>query len=303
MQKKRSKVADPQLGRVIRDYFAERDLSTTTRRTYRTTFDALEAEFGPKTPLSKLTDRRILRFLEKHWGEAAPATYNSRLATLQSLFTHCVRREWLTKVPSVSLERRRLPRRESQAIPYDELEALWNSPEVELRERLLWRCLYSTAARAAEVLSLNVEDLDLPRKRAVITAKGGHEEVIVWDSTTARLFPRYLGDRQRGPVFLANRQPNVVPADLDRAADGRARLSYQRAWAIFNEATEGCWTLHQLRHSALTHLGEKGVAAPLLMAKSRHRDPRALSRYVQPGVEAVARLTAEHDRGRRSRRS
>jgi hypothetical protein len=48
--------------------------------------------------------------------------------------------------------------------------------------------------------------------------------------------------------------------------------------------------------SALTHLGEDDVSAPLLMAKSRHRDLRTLSRYVRPGSEAVAQLTAEHDR-------
>ena len=41
------------------------------------------------------------------------------------------------------------------------------------------------------------------------------------------------------------------------------------------------------------------VPAPLLMAKSRHRDLRTLSGYVRPGIEEVARLTAEHDRGRR----
>lgn len=65
----------------------------------------------------------------------------------------------------------------------------------------------------------------------------------------------------------------------------------------------GCikWTLHQLRHSSLTHLGEAGVSAILLQAKSRHQDPRTLARYAKSGIEAVAALTAEFDRGRRHR--
>ena len=37
----------------------------------------------------------------------------------------------------------------------------------------------------------------------------------------------------------------------------------------------------------------------MLKAKSRHRGLRSLDRYVRPGVEAVAALTAEHDPGRR----
>jgi hypothetical protein len=34
---------------------------------------------------------------------------------------------------------------------------------------------------------------------------------------------------------------------------------------MFREASGGQWTLHQLRHSALTRLGENAVSAPLLM--------------------------------------
>lgn len=73
------------------------------------------------------------------------------------------------------------------------------------------------------------------------------------------------------------------------------------AWKLFSQASGGA-TLHQLLHSALTHLGEDGVSAVLLQAKSRHRDPRTLARYSKPGIEAVAALTADHDRGRRHRR-
>jgi integrase/recombinase XerD len=59
------------------------------------------------------------------------------------------------------------------------------------------------------------------------------------------------------------------------------------------------WTLHQFRHSALTHLAENDVQLPLLMAKSRHRSLRTLQRYARPGPDAVAALTAAHDPGRR----
>ena len=214
---------------------------------------------------------------------------------------YCQRHEWLAKDPTLALERRRVPRNENRAVSFDELSQLWSRPDIALREKTLWRMLYATAARAQEVLALDVEDLDLGRKRAAIIGKGGHHETIIWDAGTARLLPRYLAGRRHGPLFLTERLPNVIPADDDRSPDGRGRLSYQRAWHLFRTASQGRWTLHQLRHSALTHLGEDGVSAPLLMAKSRHRDLRTLSRYVRPGTEAVARLTAEHDRGKRHR--
>jgi site-specific recombinase XerD len=82
-------------------------------------------------------------------------------------------------------------------------------------------------------------------------------------------------------------------------------LSYERAEYLFkhnalNVAGEG-WTLHQLRHSALTHLAEAGVNLPLLRAKSGHHNLRSLQRYARPGAEAVAAMTAAHDPARRRR--
>jgi len=72
---------------------------------------------------------------------------------------------------------------------------------------------------------------------------------------------------------------------------------YRRAAELLVAQTG--WTLHQFRHSALTHLAEADVQLPLLMAKSRHRSLRTLQRYARPGPDAVAALTAAHDTGRR----
>jgi len=101
------------------------------------------------------------------------------------------------------------------------------SPEPREERKALWRLLYETAARASEILSLNIEDIDRDKS--------------------------------------------------------------------------GGWTLHQLRHSAITHLAEDNVALPMLMAKSRHTSLRSLQKYARPGADAVAALTAAHDPERRRR--
>ncbi|MEV4799475.1 hypothetical protein AB0K18_05620 [Nonomuraea sp. NPDC049421] len=49
--------------------------------------------------------------------------------------------------------------------------------------------LYETAARAAEILALDVEDLDLEHRRAPVRSKGGAIEWVFWDSGTAHLLP------------------------------------------------------------------------------------------------------------------
>ena len=147
--------------------------------------------------------------------------------------------------------------------------------DLPLREKTLWRMLYETAARASEVLALNIEDLDLDARRAPVRSKGGDTEWICWGSGTAHLLPRLI----RRPA--AN---DLCPAT------GRAGLGYDRARVLFT--WHPGWELHQLRHSAATHLGEQGIPLQLIMAKTRHRNPRTAMRYVCPGAEAVAEITA-----------
>ena len=100
-------------------------------------------------------------------------------------------------------------------------------------------------------------------------------------------------------MFLADRQPTRVVPSVDRCPlTGRARLSYRRAAELFSQANTDL-TLHQLRHSALTHAAEDGTNTPILLARSRHASVRSLERYARPGPEAVARYFADHDPARR----
>jgi integrase/recombinase XerD len=138
-----------------------------------------------------------------------------------------------------------------------------------------------------------------------MTTAGERRELdyLHWQAGTGHLLSRLLAGRPTGPVFLADRRAPLsrAPAAADLCPHtGRARLSYRRAQELFGHATDG-WTLHQLRHSAITHLAEQNVALPLLMAKSRHSSLRSLQRYARPGVDAVAKLTADHDPSRRRR--
>jgi site-specific recombinase XerD len=287
-----------------RRFLSERDLAPSTRRVYGATLDALAAEVGPASPVADVTASAVEAHLRSRYSKATPATYNRQIATLRSFFGWAQRRRLISADPTEELERRKERRTARQAtteraIPYPDLEALWSRKDFALREKMLWRMLYETAGRASEVLSLNVEDLNQPERTAIVVGKGGGVEHLHWATGTARLLPRYLGDRTSGPLFLADRPPRIATAkaDLDPAS-GHARLSYRRAAELFTDASGG-WTLHQLRHSALTHLAEDGVDVALLRAKSRHASLRSLERYVRPSEASVAKLTANHDRARR----
>jgi integrase len=180
-----------------------------------------------------------------------------------------------------------------RAIDWYALDRFLGAERHPLRERLLWRLLYETAARADEVLALDVADLDRANRRAKVRRKGGAADIIVWRTGTARLLPRYLEGRSCGPLFLTERGARVpLPAAELDPDSGRARLSYRRAAETFGTATagepDGPWTLHQLRHSALTHAAEDS-------ADTQHccltpgTTVASLARYARVSADALTR--------------
>lgn len=281
-------------------FLAQKSLAAGTRRVYQGTLVRLGTALG-NPDLADVSGDDLADGFATLWATSAAPTWNRSLATVKSFFVFAARQGWVNDDPTLVLERRREVVDHDRALSREQIEAIATSRSLSVRDRALIRMLYETAARAEEVLRLNIEDIDLAGKRATTVRKGGDLDVIFWQTGTARLLPYVIDGRTRGPLFIAERPPipTRVPAatDLDPMT-GHARLSYRRAAEVFTEAAGGA-TLHQLRHSAITHLAEDGVPLPLLMAKSRHASIKTLSRYARPGLEAVAALTAAHDPARR----
>ncbi|MFF5212159.1 tyrosine-type recombinase/integrase [Streptosporangium sp. NPDC000396] len=277
--------------------FLDSITAATTRAGYAETLARLTAVASPAHPVATLAPEHYAAVMDR-WNTAAAATWNRHLSALCSFTTWAQRQELLATNPARRLERRKPARRGDRAIPRARLETLFADPAHALRERLLWRLLYDTAARAEEILTLNVEDLDLEFRRARVVSKGGAIEYVHWATPTARLLPRLLTGRTTGPVFLADRRAPASGPRTPAAADidpttGRGRLSYPRAEYLFKTASARLdphrqgWTLHQLRHSALQHLAQAGRTAPELQAKSRHQHLASLGRYVRAGQKQL----------------
>jgi len=267
-------------------WFLERyrdELATAT--TYGETLAHLLAVAGDTLPVAALTPELYAAVMQR-WDQRAPATWNKHLAALRSLAGYALRQEWIHTDPTRHLERRKITSRGDKTIPTARLDKLFTDERTALRERVLWRMLYETAARAEEVLTLDVTDLDLEFRRAVTRSKGGDREYLHWATATARLLPRLLAGRTTGPVFLADRP--------------RAEYLFKQTSTRHDPHGIG-WTLHQLRHSALRHLAASGRTAPELQAKSRHKHLATLGHSVRLGEETSARITAEHDTHNRRR--
>lgn len=301
--------------RAAADVFLDSLDNANTLRSYGIGVGKTAEHLGEARPLATVADDEIGGALEQLWGEAAVNTWNARRAAVLSWLGWCAERgydgpkvpAWVKRMPPPDSE---TPARSKMAV-----DRLIARRDVHLREKTLWRMLYETVARSEEILGVNIEELDLAGRRAPVKAKGVKPrtrrrgvtredyvlEPVYWDAGTARLLPRLIKGRTRGPVFVTHRKPGPgkVIAPRDVCPDtGLVRLSYGQARALLDARTAiggvpgTGWDLHEYRHSGLTHLGEAGASLPMLMAKSRHKKPENVRRYFHPSAEAIAEVTS-----------
>ena len=124
----------------------------------------------------------------------APATRVRHVAIVRSACAFWRKRAWIATDPTAQLERPRIPPDRIKALTREQIAGLWRRDDIGLRERVLWRLLYETAAARQRDLSLDIEDLDLPNKHAGVRSKGGAVKWVFWQ-TGAALVPRLLGGR------------------------------------------------------------------------------------------------------------
>lgn len=109
---------------------------------------------------------RFAEWFGSQWAGRSPSTWNVSLDAVRSAVTYWQRQGWLAADFSRMLVRRRPRPDRARALSRSEVDQLLTRTDISLRERTLWRMLYKTAARSAEVLALDVEDLDLPNRCA-----------------------------------------------------------------------------------------------------------------------------------------
>ncbi|MEU6237557.1 ATP-binding cassette domain-containing protein, partial [Kitasatospora sp. NPDC047058] len=241
-------------------YLAAADLGAASRRVYRIALDtwawALADRPAPAGPERRRARPPVLPLaLLDHPDAAArlrtavthrtagtdPRTLNRELSTLRAALTWWRAQGWIRTDPAAGLRPLPLPGPGHAPLTPDELRTLL-ARRAPLREQALWHLLHESGAAIETVLALDVDDLDLPRRRTLPSAPPLH-----WRAGTARLLPLLVAGRTAGPLFLTDRRAPAATPAADRCPHtGRARLSYRRAAELFTAHNPGL-TLTRLR--------------------------------------------------------
>lgn len=146
------------------------------------------------------------------------------------------------------------------------------------RDRAVLWLLFGLGLRRAEVVSLDLEHVDLDDPCVHVLGKGHRERVRVTLSAEGRDAPQAWLDvrgSEPGPVFvgLSRARPNSHGQRLT------GRDIHRLVAPLGRRADLGRVRPHGLRHAAITTALDAGASLRAVQAFSRHADPRTLMLY------------------------
>ncbi|HET6412729.1 MAG TPA: site-specific tyrosine recombinase XerD [Anaeromyxobacter sp.] len=166
-----------------------------------------------------------------------------------------------------------------------------------LRDRAMLELLYATGLRVSELVSLELNDLDLEARVLRARGKGNKERLVPVGVPAAEAVRAYLGVRERLLRGKRSRDLFVTPRGRRLTRQGFAKLlrRYARGAGIRRPASP-----HKLRHSFATHLLEGGADLRAVQAMLGHADVSTTQIYTHLERSHLKRLHERcHPRGAR----
>ncbi|WP_083311897.1 tyrosine recombinase XerC [Corynebacterium sp. HMSC078H07] len=151
-----------------------------------------------------------------------------------------------------------------------------------LRDSAMLEFLYATGVRVAELVGLDIGDVDLARRTARVTGKGNKQRVVPFGAAAAEALEAWLssgrgqlaGDTEA--VFVGTRGGRIDARQVRRVVDRAAQVT-----------GESGLTPHGLRHSAATHLLEGGADLRIVQELLGHSSLQTTQVYTHVSAQRL----------------
>jgi integrase/recombinase XerD len=192
----------------------------------------------------------------------ASSTVARKIAAIKSFFHFLVSHGELKNDPTATLDSPRVRKRLPKTISREDVEHLLAQPTKSTtakgrRDKAFLELLYATGMRVTELVSLNLDDVNLASGNVRCVSKGNQERVIPISSRAVQALEAYL--RTGRSQLLKNLEEKAL--FLNHRGQ---RLTRQGLWLIIKGYVRAAGldhdiTPHTLRHSFATHLLDEGA--------------------------------------------
>ncbi|MFL6161001.1 MAG: tyrosine-type recombinase/integrase [Jatrophihabitantaceae bacterium] len=244
------------------------------------------------TGLTGLTLRTLRSWLADQQRAGASRTTLARRAAAARTFTRWAFHRQLLAADVGELlvsprPHRTLPSVLSAAEAGASIDAVDGDDPWQLRDRLVLELLYGTGIRVAELVGLELADLDRGRRLLRVVGKGDKQRTVPYGIPAEQALQRWLTHGR--PAWVTAASGNALL--LGRRG---GRLDQRTARAVVNRATAGVaggrgLSPHGLRHTAATHLLDGGADLRAVQELLGHASLATTQIYTHVSVDRLRR--------------
>jgi integrase/recombinase XerD len=247
----------------------EKGFSGNTIEAYRNDLYQL-AEFAGATSTKESTmptwasfgregmQKYLMNLKERNY---APTTVARKVAAMRSFFEFLTNEGKLKENPSQDIASPKIGRALPKPISITQMRRLLEEPAKQARQEAkrdtaILHLLYASGMRVSELVSLNLEDVDLKEGFVRCFGKGHKERIIPIHERAAQAVDEYLNEVRPNLVHNKNETSLFVNARGER-------LTRQGLWQILKDYAKAVGlekvTPHTMRHSFATHMLSGGA--------------------------------------------
>ena len=233
---------------------------------------------------NKITEKEIKEYLEYLMEEQnkKPSTISRMIASIRSFYQFEMKNKKVNEDPTEKVQSPKIEKKAPCILTTKEVELLLEQPTNEdlkgIRDKAMLEFAYATGMRVTEIISLNVEDVNIEQE--YVQCKTGKK---------TREIP--LGKMALSAIkeYLNKARDILVKSDKEKAlfvnVNGK-RLTRQGFWKIIKYYQEQAHidkdiTPHTLRHSFATHLLQNGAELKAIQTMLGHSDISSTQVYMQ----------------------
>jgi integrase/recombinase XerC len=249
--------SDERLDRYLRHLRDERRLSAHTLRAYRRDIEAF-LEFVERSGLTirGIDSYAIRQFAaESHRKGLAARSISRRLSAVRRFLAYLVVEKELPANPGLGVQAPKPSRRLPKTMDTDQIAsllALEGDDNFTVRDRAILELLYSSGLRLAELVGLDLVDVDLDDMTVRVTGKGNKTRIVPVGRVAADAIRAWLAVRAE---FAGAGQNALFVSRRGTRLSGRSVQERLKQW-VRRRGSGIAIHPHMLRHSFATHLLE-----------------------------------------------
>jgi site-specific recombinase XerD len=291
----------------VDEFVAAVPLASSTLAVYArdvTAFASWSAAQQPPVRGPGDVDRALVRSYLAHLNSQhkASRTMARSMASLRRYFGWCVRRGTVVVDPTIGVSAPSGTARLPRVLRADELHQVLDEPAAEQdpdsmdRDGAVLEVLYGSGLRVSELCGLDVDDVDLARRRLTVWGKGAKQRIVPLSGPAHDALSEWL-ERDGGRCTWLADVAATVPLDSEASAlfhnrRGR-RLGPRDVRRLLDRRSPVPTHPHALRHTFATHLLDGGADLRVVQELLGHADLATTQVYTHVSKDRLSRVFRE----------